>query len=45
MTRVLFSALLLGALGYAAPAIAADLPIYNKAKPAAVVPTYDWSGF
>jgi outer membrane immunogenic protein len=44
MKRILLTTVALLALGLAAPALAADLPIYTKASPAAA-PAYDWSGF
>jgi outer membrane immunogenic protein len=42
MKRILFTTVSLGVLGLISPALGADLPM--KA-PAAVSPTYDWSGF
>jgi outer membrane immunogenic protein len=44
MKKTLLATVSLGTLGLAAPALAADLPIYAKA-PAVVAPVYDWSGF
>jgi outer membrane immunogenic protein len=44
MKRILLTTVSLGVLGFAAPALAADLPMYSKA-PAIVAPVYDWSGF
>jgi outer membrane immunogenic protein len=44
MKRILLTTVSLGVLGFAAPALAADLPMYSKA-PAVVAPVYDWSGF
>src|ERR1700722_12732699 len=44
MKRILLTTVSLGVLGFVAPALAADLPMYSKA-PAIVAPVYDWSGF
>jgi outer membrane immunogenic protein len=44
MKRILLTTVSLGALAFAAPALAADLPAYTKAPPIAA-PTYDWSGY
>ena len=44
MKRILLTTVSLGVLGFAAPALAADLPMYAKA-PAVAAPAYDWSGF
>jgi outer membrane immunogenic protein len=44
MKRILLTTVSLGVLGFAAPALAADLPAYTKAPPIAA-PVYDWSGF
>ena len=44
MKRVLFTAVSLGVLGLAAPALGADLAPYTKSPPL-VTPAYDWSGF
>ncbi len=44
MKRILLTTVSLGVLGFAAPALAADLPMYAKA-PAIAAPAYDWSGF
>ena len=43
MKRILLTTVSLGVLGFAAPALAADLPAY-KAAPI-VAATYDWSGY
>jgi len=44
MKRILFTTVSLGVLGLMSPALGADLSVFMKA-PAAVSPTYDWSGF
>jgi outer membrane immunogenic protein len=44
MKKILLTTVSFGVFCCAAPALAADLPIYSKA-PAVVAPVYDWSGF
>ncbi len=44
MKRLLLTTVSLGVLGFVAPALAADLPLYTKA-PAIESRVYDWSGF
>jgi outer membrane immunogenic protein len=44
MKRLLLGAVGLAAMSIAAPALAADLPVYSKA-PAMIPVAYDWSGF
>jgi outer membrane immunogenic protein len=41
--RLLLTTVSLGVLGFVAPALGADLPLYTKA-PAIASPVYDWSG-